>query len=209
MLKIGILAGGGKLPLAIGNKLIEIGYEVEFFCIEPFAQLSDYYQYKTKRIKLESLSNILTTLKKSNIQQIVIDELPDNFGPPSVSSTFKNKFKEIAKPHAINPANDTDHLISELYGATKFGKFHSESSAAMEKSTNSLLGGLIKDAIGTVINSKIIYHGDNKLKDRDGNLVALEEGYKRFPREYVQEYVKVHKRLTRQLLDYMYHYQVK
>ena len=48
MCKTGILAGGGKLPLAIGNRLIEIGYEVEFFCIEPFAQLSDYYQYKTK-----------------------------------------------------------------------------------------------------------------------------------------------------------------
>ena len=53
MTKIGILAGGGKLPLAIGKKLIEIDYDVEFFCIEPFAQLSDYYQYKTKRIKLE------------------------------------------------------------------------------------------------------------------------------------------------------------
>ena len=140
----------------------------------------------------------------NSIQQIVIDELPDNFGPPSVSSTFKNKFKEIARPYAVYPANDTDHLISELYGATKFGKFHSESSAAMEKSTNSLLGGLIKDAIGTVTNSKIIYHGDNKVTDSNGNLVVLEEGYKRFPREYVQEYVKVHKQLTRQLLDYMY-----
>ena len=72
MFKVGILAGGGKLPLAIGNKLIEIGYDVEFFCIEPFAQLSDYYQYKVKRIKLDSLSKILTTLKKSKIQQIVM-----------------------------------------------------------------------------------------------------------------------------------------
>ena len=72
MFKVGILAGGGKLPLAIGNKLIEIGYDVEFFCIEPFAQLSDYYQYEVKRIKLDSLSKILTTLKKSKIQQIVM-----------------------------------------------------------------------------------------------------------------------------------------
>ena len=72
MFKVGILAGGGKLPLAIGSKLIEIGYEVEFFCIEPFAQLSDYYQYEVKRIKLESLSKILITLKKSKIQQIVM-----------------------------------------------------------------------------------------------------------------------------------------
>ena len=47
-------------------------YEVEFFCIEPFAQLSDYSQYKTKSIKLDSLSKILNTLKKSNIQQLVM-----------------------------------------------------------------------------------------------------------------------------------------
>ena len=72
MFKIGILAGGGKLPLAIGNKLIEIGHEVEFFCIEPFAQVSDYYKYKTKKIKLESLSKILNTLKKSDVEQIVM-----------------------------------------------------------------------------------------------------------------------------------------
>jgi DUF1009 family protein len=72
MHKIGILSGGGKLPLAIGNRLIDIGYDVEFFCIEPFAKLSDYYRYKTKKIKLESLSNILNTLKKSNIEQIIM-----------------------------------------------------------------------------------------------------------------------------------------
>ena len=139
-----------------------------------------------------------------NVQQIVLDELPDKFGPPSLSSAFKKRFQEAANPYTQNPAIDTDNLISELYGATKFGKFHTESSSEMEKSTNSLLSGLIKDVIGDLTNSKIVHHGSRNLRDRDGKLVALEEGYKRFPKEHVSEYARVHKRLTRQLLDFMY-----
>ena len=52
---------------------MKLDHEVEFFCIEPFAQAIRLLSiYKTKIIKLESLSNILTTLKKSNIKQIVM-----------------------------------------------------------------------------------------------------------------------------------------
>ena len=36
MTKIGILAGGGKLPLTIGKSLIHSKYDVVFFCIENF-----------------------------------------------------------------------------------------------------------------------------------------------------------------------------
>ena len=139
-----------------------------------------------------------------NIEQTVLNELPDKFGPPSVSSNFRNSFKEAGKAYADNPSTETDHLVTELYNATKFSKFHSESSSEMEKSTNSLLGGLIKDAIGTLTGASIVYHGNKSLRDRKGNLVALDEGYKRFPKEHVSEYVKSHKKLTRQLLDFMY-----
>ena len=120
MLKIGILAGGGKLPLAIGNKLIEIGYEVEFFCIEPFAQLSDYYQYKTKRIKLESLSNILTTLKKSNIQQIV---MAGNVKRPSLKDIkFDLSTIKLIKEFSLQAKGDNKLLsaISSLFIQNNF-----------------------------------------------------------------------------------------
>ena len=139
-----------------------------------------------------------------NVEQIVLDELPDKFGPPSMSSDFRKKFADIVNPSIENPSLETDHIVSELYRSTQFSKFHEESSSAMENSTNSLLGGLIKDAIGTLTKSKIIHHGSKKLVDRNGNLVALEEGYKTYPKEKVLQYVKVHKNLTRQLLDYMY-----
>ena len=34
MTKVGILSGGGRLPLLIGKKLIRLKYDVMFFCIE-------------------------------------------------------------------------------------------------------------------------------------------------------------------------------
>ena len=167
----------------------------------------------TKSVSFTTISNVdieesrvfdISHDKLQELQQLVLNEVSDSFGPPAVSTDFRKKFKNIAESHSETPSTDTDHIVSELYRATKFDKFHAESSSAMEKSTNSLLGGLIKAVIGSLTNSKILHHGSKQLVDRNGNLVALEEGYKKYPKNHVAEYVKVHKKLTRQLLDYMY-----
>ena len=63
MSKIGILAGGGKLPLYIGNSLIQYKYRVIYFCIEPYANILDYKEFEVVSIKIESLSKIINTLK--------------------------------------------------------------------------------------------------------------------------------------------------
>ena len=42
MSKIGIIAGGGKLPILIGENFINSGKSVVFFCIEPFTYLSTW-----------------------------------------------------------------------------------------------------------------------------------------------------------------------
>ena len=92
---------------------------------------------KVRKIKISAA-------KLDDTLNMVLNELPDKFGPPSVSNAFRNKFATIVDSDTDNPATDTDNIVAELYGATKFGKFHAESSSEMEKSTNSLLGGLIK-----------------------------------------------------------------
>ena len=38
MSKIGIIAGGGQLPILIGEKLIQSGNSVVFFCIDLYAK---------------------------------------------------------------------------------------------------------------------------------------------------------------------------
>ena len=42
MTKVGIIAGGGKLPIVIGRNLINSGHAVTFFCIESEVKKNDY-----------------------------------------------------------------------------------------------------------------------------------------------------------------------
>ena len=72
MTKVGILAGGGKLPFIIGNNLIKNSYEVNFFCIENFANEKLYKDYNIEKISLNSLSEIIKKLKKNKIEKIVM-----------------------------------------------------------------------------------------------------------------------------------------
>ena len=72
MNRIGIISGGGKLPLAIGEKLIQSKYDVVFFCIENFCDLKLYKKYNFNSIKINSLSKILKILKEQNINEIIL-----------------------------------------------------------------------------------------------------------------------------------------
>ena len=45
MTKVGILAGGGKLPISIGKSLLHSNYDVIFFGIENFCDTQLYKNY--------------------------------------------------------------------------------------------------------------------------------------------------------------------
>ena len=72
MTKVGILAGGGKLPLLIGKNLIQAKYDVMFFCIEKFSDLEMYKDYNYEIISINSLTYILKNLKKNKIEKIIM-----------------------------------------------------------------------------------------------------------------------------------------
>ena len=61
MTKVGILSGGGKLPLLIGKKLIQSKYDVMFFCIEKFSDLKLYKDYNYL-YQMEDRQNLLKNL---------------------------------------------------------------------------------------------------------------------------------------------------
>ena len=71
MNRIGIIAGGGLLPLEIGKNLLKKNYEIHFFCIKNFANIKLYTNFKKKEIKLNSFSNILKELKSHKIDYII------------------------------------------------------------------------------------------------------------------------------------------
>ena len=72
MNKIGIIAGGGKLPIAIGKSLLNSKYQITFFCIENFCNYDDYKNYDFIKIKLNSLSKILKILKINEVDEILM-----------------------------------------------------------------------------------------------------------------------------------------
>ena len=64
MVKIGILSGGGKLPLAIGKSLINKKFEIIFFCIDKYCDLKLYKNLKHTIISINSLTKIIKKLPK-------------------------------------------------------------------------------------------------------------------------------------------------
>ena len=72
MTKIGILSGGGKLPLIIGKSLIKQNFKVIFFCLKEHCNESDYKEYLHENISINSFTNILDKLKINNIEKIIM-----------------------------------------------------------------------------------------------------------------------------------------
>ena len=59
MHKIGIIAGGGKLPILIGDNLKKSKYEIIFFCIKNHYDYKLYNKYKHEIITIDSLKKII------------------------------------------------------------------------------------------------------------------------------------------------------
>ena len=56
MNKIGIIAGGGQLPLLVGKSLLKNNFDVTFFVIEEFYIEKKYKKFRSKKINLNSLN---------------------------------------------------------------------------------------------------------------------------------------------------------
>lgn len=72
MIKIGIIAGSGKLPILIGKSLLKKNYKVTYFCIDNHANNELYNNYDKENISLLSFSEIIKKLNLNKINQIVM-----------------------------------------------------------------------------------------------------------------------------------------
>ena len=110
MSKIGIIAGGGKLPILIGESLIKAGKSVIFFCIEPYVKKRDYKKFVCVFVKLELISKILKLLKMHEIQKII---MAGNVKRPSLKDIkFDYKTLKFIKEYALQPKGDDKLLLS-------------------------------------------------------------------------------------------------
>ena len=72
MNKIGIICGGGPLPLSVGKNLIDKNYQVCFLYLKNFANPKIYKDYENIEIELTSFTKILDSLKRLNVKKIIL-----------------------------------------------------------------------------------------------------------------------------------------
>ena len=111
MTKVGILAGGGKLPISIGKSLLQSNYDVIFFCIENFCNPKLYKDYVFENITINSFSKILQNLKNHKVEKII---MAGNITRPSIKDIdFDLNVLKLIKNFALDSKGD-DRLLSTI-----------------------------------------------------------------------------------------------
>ena len=109
MIRVGIIAGGGKLPLLVGKNLIKNNFSVTFFIINEFYNENFYSNYQTVKIQLNSLKEILNHFEKHKIEKII---MLGNVKRPSLKDIkFDIDTIKFIKKYLIEKKGDNDLLI--------------------------------------------------------------------------------------------------
>ena len=101
-------------------------------------------------------------------------------------------------------------LFDELYYGTLFGKMHTFSKGAWEGSSSSPWGGILKESVARQLDDKVIFHSERRTRpsidevlERERNTTFIPDKINsaNFNQENLDTYVRMHKNLTRALLD--------
>ena len=110
MNNIGIISGGGKLPLLIGKNLIINNFRVIFFVIEEFYNEEFYKNQEVEIITLKSAKKIIELLRLNSINCIL---MAGNINRPSLSDlSFDYQTFKLAKNLLLNNTGDNNLLVS-------------------------------------------------------------------------------------------------
>ena len=110
MNNIAIIAGGGKLPIAIGRNLIKKKFNICFFVIDEFFNSKHYKDLDVIIINLKSAKNIINSLKFKNIDSII---MAGNINRPSLTDlSFDYQTFKLAKNLLLNKTGDDGLLVS-------------------------------------------------------------------------------------------------
>jgi UDP-2,3-diacylglucosamine hydrolase len=110
MINIGIIAGGGNLPIIIGSNLIKKNFKVFFFVIEEFYNIINYKGLNVTTINLKSAKKIIQSLQDKNIDSII---MAGNIKRPSITDlSFDIQTFKLAKELLLNKTGDNSLLVS-------------------------------------------------------------------------------------------------
>jgi len=110
MTKIGIISGGGNLPLIIGKNLISKDFKVVFFLLEDNDDSERYKDLDFIKINLKSVKKIINILKLNKVEKIL---LAGSINRPSISDiSFDFQTIKLAKDLLLNNYGDNQLLES-------------------------------------------------------------------------------------------------
>ena len=110
MTNIGIIAGGGNLPIVIGTNLLKKKYNIFFFVIEEFFNTNRYKDFDVTIINLNSAKQIINSLKSRNIDSII---MAGSINRPSLTDlSFDFETFKLAKNLLLNKTGDDGLLVS-------------------------------------------------------------------------------------------------
>jgi DUF1009 family protein len=110
MSNIGIIAGGGNLPIVIGTNLLKKKYNIFYFVIEEFFNTNRYKNFDVTIINLNSVKQIINSLKSRNIDSII---MAGNINRPSLTDlSFDLETFKLAKNLLLNKTGDDGLLVS-------------------------------------------------------------------------------------------------
>ena len=110
MNNIGIIAGGGTLPIAIEENLIEKNFNVIIFVIEDFYNPKIYTKFNSKIINLHSAKKIIKLLKSNDITDIIM--VGKIIRPSITDLNLDIQTLKLAKNLLLNKTGDNDLLVS-------------------------------------------------------------------------------------------------
>ena len=109
--KIGIISGGGELPINIGKSLLKKNYPICFFYIKGYSDQAKYNDYENVEITIDSFTKILNLLKEKKINQIV---MAGNIIRPSLKEVnFDFNTLGLIKDFILEPKGD-DHWLRSI-----------------------------------------------------------------------------------------------
>ena len=110
MSKIGIISGGGKLPLLIGQNLINKNYQVIYFVIRNTFNKELYKNLKIIEIELNSIKKIFNILNNNSVEKII---LAGDIKRPSLKDiNFDLQTINFAKKLFLSKKGDNELLIA-------------------------------------------------------------------------------------------------
>ena len=129
----------------------------------------------------------------------VVDSYTET-GRIKLPDSIKSKLKTIISDNTVSTsvlAATNDFYAQVING--RFKEFHEKSKADWEDSSSSKLALALKDSVSRQFGGEIQYHGNVISRDTE-----LKKIYKKYPKQLVDDYVKVQHDLTRAYLDEMY-----